>query len=144
MIAYTRRQLVLLLGLVVAGGAGLAIGEWRRAQPDLAVALEAMDRAGDDDRVLVAARGPAPARPVPTAAPRPPAEPVAVREPIDLNRATADDLTRLPGIGPMLAARIVAARETRGAFESVDDLRRVAGVGATKLAAFRDRVTVSR
>ena len=141
MIAYTRRQLVLLLGLVVAAGGGLAIGEWRRAQPELAAALETMDRADDDDRVLVASRGPV--RPTPVAAVRPAVAPVAP-PPVDLNRATAEELTRLPGIGPVLAARIVAARETKGSFESVEDLRRVAGVGAAKLAAFRDRVTVSR
>lgn len=64
-------------------------------------------------------------------------------EPVDLNQATADELTRLPGIGPVLAARIVAARETSGPFASVDDLRRVGGVGAAKLERVRPLVTVS-
>jgi competence protein ComEA len=144
MIAYSPRQLVLLLGLVLAAGAGLAIGEWRRAKPEIAAALEALDRAHDDDRALMTSRAPAAPRPTPVAVAPPPAAPAARRDPVDINRATVDDLTRLPGIGPVLAARIVAARESGGAFESVDDLRRVAGVGAAKLAAFRDRVTVSR
>ena len=120
------------------------MGEWRRAHPDLAAALETIERAQEDDRIVVMARASAPARPAPTPRPHPTAETAPVREPIDLNRATADELTRLPGIGPVLAARIIAARDARGAFESVDDLRRVAGVGAAKLAAFRDRLTVSR
>ena len=153
MIAYTRRQLALLLGLVLTAGAGLAIGEWRRAQPELEVALETFDRAEDDDRAIVPTRAaprPAPVvaipLPLPPRAPDPLPRPARVvsREPLDLNRASADDLTRLPGVGPVLAARIVASRETGGAFGSVDDLRRVPGLGAGKLAAFRDRVTVSR
>lgn len=48
---------------------------------------------------------------------------------VDINRADADELQRLPGIGPALAARIVAERRLRP-FESVDDLRRVQGIGA--------------
>src|SRR4051812_22396723 len=47
---------------------------------------------------------------------------------IDLNTATAADLDRLPGIGPVLAARIVAERDKKP-FAKVDDLRRVSGIG---------------
>jgi competence protein ComEA len=150
-IPYTGRQLVVLLAVVVAAGAGLAIGEWRRARPELAAALEALDRADDDDRVLSTARAPSPPSPArapsparPPAAASPAAAPVVSGELVDLNRASMEELTRLPGIGPKLAARIIAARESGGAFESVDDLRRVAGVGPTKLSVFRERVTVSR
>lgn len=74
---------------------------------------------------------------------RPSGPKTAPAEPLDLNQATADELTRLPGIGPVLAARIVAARETGGPFASVDDLRRVGGVGAAKLERVRALVTVS-
>lgn len=153
MTIYSRHQLALLLGLVVAAGAGLAIGEWRRANPELSATLEAIDRAGDEDRPLPApsrSAGPA-AAPAPRAAasvsPRPSrsvaTEIPAPSGPVDINRASADDLTRLPGIGPVLAARIVAARDARGPFASVDDLRRVSGMGPTKLAALRDLVTIS-
>ncbi len=48
---------------------------------------------------------------------------------LDLNRASAAELTALPGIGPQLAGRIVARRERYGPFTSVEDLQRVAGVG---------------
>jgi competence protein ComEA len=59
---------------------------------------------------------------------------------VDVNRATAAELTALPGIGPALAARIVASREAEGPFRAADDLLRVAGIGAAKLEAIRPRV----
>lgn len=63
--------------------------------------------------------------------------------PLDLNRASAEDLRRLPGVGPALAERILAAREQSGRFESVDDLRAVPGIGEVKLTRLRELVTVS-
>lgn len=48
---------------------------------------------------------------------------------VNLNRAGAAELESLPGIGPALAARIVADRDANGPFRSVDDLTRVSGVG---------------
>jgi competence protein ComEA len=48
---------------------------------------------------------------------------------IDLNRASAHDLDALPGVGPVLAARIIAAREERGGYRRVDELMAVRGIG---------------
>jgi competence ComEA-like helix-hairpin-helix protein len=62
-------------------------------------------------------------------------------EPLDLNRASAADLEVLPGIGPARAGAIVAERERR-AFESVDDLRAVSGVGPRTVAGLAGWVTV--
>ena len=62
--------------------------------------------------------------------------------PLDLNRATASDLEKLPGIGPTLAARIVAWRETHGPFKSVEDLLAIPGIGPKTLDGLRDKVTV--
>jgi hypothetical protein len=45
MALYTRRQLLVLLLLVAAGGGGLAVGHWRRANPDTVEYLEQLDRA---------------------------------------------------------------------------------------------------
>lgn len=64
--------------------------------------------------------------------------------PLDLNRASADELSRLPGIGPTLAARIVEARKRRVAFRSVDDLLSVPGIGPATLARVRSGVVVRR
>lgn len=62
---------------------------------------------------------------------------------IDLNRAGATELEALPGVGPAIAAEIIADRERNGPFATVDDLLRVRGIGPAKLAAVRDRATVS-
>lgn len=60
--------------------------------------------------------------------------------PIDINRADADLLDSLPGVGPATAAAIVAERERNGPFLGVDDLERVPGIGPAKLAGLRDLV----
>lgn len=67
---------------------------------------------------------------------------VAPSGPIDVNRATAAELERLPGVGPATAAAIVDDRERNGPFAAVDDLDRVPGIGPAKLDAIRDLVTV--
>jgi competence protein ComEA len=61
---------------------------------------------------------------------------------LDLNRATLDDLDRLPGIGRGLANRILEARDRHGRFQSLGDLRRVDGIGAVRLSRLREAVTV--
>lgn len=59
---------------------------------------------------------------------------------ISLNLATASDLETLPGVGPVLAGRIVAHRESHGPFQVVEDLLQVPGIGEAKLASLRDLV----
>ena len=59
-------------------------------------------------------------------------------EVIDLNTASAADLTRLPGIGEKRAQAIVAWREEHGPFQSVDELIQVSGIGEKLLAGLRD------
>ena len=61
---------------------------------------------------------------------------------LDLNRASASDLETLPGIGPALAARILALRRERGGFRSVEELGGVPRIGARLLASLRPLVTV--
>ncbi|MDR3265052.1 MAG: helix-hairpin-helix domain-containing protein, partial [Synergistaceae bacterium] len=62
--------------------------------------------------------------------------------PIDINRATAEDLTALKGIGPVLAKNIVEDRNRNGLFRSVEDLLRVNGIGNRKLEGFRKSVII--
>ncbi|HSJ71853.1 MAG TPA: ComEA family DNA-binding protein [Acidimicrobiia bacterium] len=59
---------------------------------------------------------------------------------IDINTATASELEALPGVGPVLAERIVAFRTERGPFSSVEDLLDVPGIGEAKLAQMRDTI----
>ena len=63
--------------------------------------------------------------------------------PVDLNSATAEELTVLPGIGPALAERIVEYRREHGGFGAVEELINVLGIGEAKLAELKDRVTVN-
>ena len=58
------------------------------------------------------------------------------------NRATAQELTTLPGIGEVLAQRIVDYREAHGPFRSVEELIAVEGIGEGKLEKLRELVTV--
>ena len=55
-------------------------------------------------------------------------------EQISLNSATLEELERLPGVGPSMAAKILAYREQSGGFAKVDDLTLVPGIGPKKLA----------
>jgi len=61
---------------------------------------------------------------------------------LDLNSATAAQLDALPGVGPVLAQRIVEWRAAHGRFVSVDQLNQVSGVGDAKFADLKPLVTV--
>jgi competence protein ComEA len=65
-----------------------------------------------------------------------------VTEPVDLNTADAATLQSLQGIGAVQAKAIVAYRQQHGPFQSVDDLKKVPGIGDKLLATLRDQVTV--
>ena len=61
---------------------------------------------------------------------------------LNINRATAKELDKLPGIGPVIAGRIIEFRKVNGAFQSIDDLRKVQGIGASTLEKFRSKIRV--
>ena len=77
-----------------------------------------------------------------TAVTEPLTEPPPAPFPIDLNTATAAELTALPGIGPVLAERIVTHREETGFFLSVEELTDIYGIDVKKLEAIRNLITV--
>ena len=64
-------------------------------------------------------------------------------EKLELNRATEQEFEALPGIGPVLAERIVEYRQSRGAFRNVDQLRNVKGIGKKKFERIRTFVSVT-
>lgn len=61
---------------------------------------------------------------------------------IDVNTATAEELDALPGIGPVLAERIIARRSASGPYRSVEDLEEVPGISATMVDDLRPLITV--
>lgn len=74
---------------------------------------------------------------------RPAAEEVAPqRSLVNINTASAEELETLTGIGSVLAQAIVDYRAEYGAFESVDELLNVRGIGSAKLDGIRDEITL--
>jgi competence protein ComEA len=107
------------------------------------------DRVSDGQQLRVPFRD---TRPGPTLTPMPPGDNAGSRAGeassasasalINLNTATAVELERLPGIGPVLAQRIVAHREAQGPFGTVEEIMRVSGIGEAIHASLRDLVVV--
>lgn len=62
---------------------------------------------------------------------------------LDINTATQQQLQMLPGIGEVLAQRIIAYREENGDFGTIEELMNVSGIGETKFAAIKPRIKVS-
>ena len=71
-----------------------------------------------------------------------PASGPAVGGLVNLNTASLDELQTLPGVGPVLAQRIIDFRVQHNGFRSVDELRQVSGIGDAKFNDLRNRVTV--
>ncbi|NGM15543.1 ComEA family DNA-binding protein [Verrucosispora sp. CWR15] len=61
---------------------------------------------------------------------------------VNLNTATSAQLETLPGVGPVLAQRIIEYRDQHGGFRSVGDLRQVTGIGDARYEQLKDLVTV--
>ena len=64
-------------------------------------------------------------------------------EEIDVNRASLSQLTRLPGIGPTLAQRIINYRKEKGGFRTLLELQEVPGIGEKKFQQIKDKITIA-
>lgn len=62
---------------------------------------------------------------------------------VDLNTASVEELTALPGIGEVTAKRIVEFREQNGPFRRIEDLLKVKGIGEKSFQKLRASITVS-
>ncbi|MGC4174959.1 ComEA family DNA-binding protein [Demequina sp.] len=91
-------------------------------------ALNLARRVSDGEQILVPHRGDA--------------EHAAASGLININQADASQLEQLPGVGPVLAERIVADRDANGPFRSLEDLGRVSGVGDAIVGALEGVATV--
>jgi competence protein ComEA len=105
---------------------------WVRVETETPVALVE----GDTRPLVIRAQ-----KPEAPAPPRRTRKGEDLTSPIDVNRAPEEQLRKLPGIGPVLAGRIIAARQV-APFRSVEDLRRVRGIGVKTLEKLRPFVTV--
>ena len=110
------------------------------SRADLA-AVNPAARVHDGDRVII----PFVSTPVPT---RDPTLPTPIEQtdpasagPVNINTATAAELDALPGIGEVIAQRIVAYRESHGAFTTVDDLAEVNGISDRMVDDLRSLIT---
>ena len=61
---------------------------------------------------------------------------------ININRANIMELKELPGIGDVLAGRIIEYRDEKGKFKSIEELKSVSGIGDKKFDDIKDRVTI--
>lgn len=129
MAAAEHRAILLIVGLAVAGH---AVRVLLLAPDQAAGGVELLDRAGD--------RSPALHRDSAARLGRPLAE----GEQIDLDRAGVDEIARLPRVGPALARRIVARRDSLGAVGGLAGLDLVPGVGPGLLRGVAPHVAFSR
>jgi competence protein ComEA len=111
-------------------------GPTRRADLD---GLNLAGKLEDGRQIVVPLRPPAGAAGTASAAP---GAGTAAEQPIDLNRATLEQLDTLDGVGPATAQKILDYREEHGGFGSVEELGQVPGIGEKRLAALRERVRV--
>jgi competence protein ComEA len=117
-----------VVALLLVLGAGF---RWARPEPAPAAWSAAADTAAPSARAQAAVEREARA-----------GRPLGAGERLDPNRADAAELERLPRVGPALAGRIVARRESRGPFRTLADLDSVPGIGPALLAALAPHLTL--
>jgi competence protein ComEA len=61
---------------------------------------------------------------------------------VNINTADEKALDSLPGVGPAMAKRIIEYRETEGAFQSIEDIKKIKGIGETKFAKLKDKICI--
>ena len=132
------RKGLLFLALVALSGTGVRV--WRAKQPpptqSEAAALDGQLGRVDSARQAKRARARAPRAKTKVPDPAPPDS-----QPIDINAASASQIEALPGIGPALAKRIVAHRESAGLYADFAGLCDVRGVGPALAVRLRPLVT---
>lgn len=67
---------------------------------------------------------------------------LALRIPIGINSASVEDLVMLPGIGPILAGKIIDYRKVKGRFENLYELRKVDGIGEKKFKSIKQLINL--
>jgi competence protein ComEA len=137
-------MLAMTMGLVfwIGWQAPQTVGQDAEPEGPLPAAADPppQDKAVGDEKRPTASVTRVAARPPVQTLPPGPSRP---QKPLDLNRATAAEIESLPGIGPVLAQRVIDYRSSAGGFRGVDDLRHVKGIGAKKFERVRPLVMVA-
>jgi len=102
------------------------------------------ERLHDEQQIYVPLKGEATTPVLPTPVPNPlgtriPSSPAGK---VNINLAGASELDTLPGIGPVLAQRIIDYRQAHGPFSKPEDIKKVSGIGDTTFERLRDLITV--
>jgi competence protein ComEA len=112
------------------------------AAPGVDVTMLNLARKVVDGELILVGVTPSPGVPTGPAAPAAGGAGPVAGAPVNLNTATLADLDGLPGVGPVLAQRILDARTAQGGFAAVTDLRKVDGIGDARYEQLKDLVTV--
>jgi competence protein ComEA len=112
------------------------------AEPGVDVAMLNLARKVVDGELILVGVTPSPGVVLGTGPAAPAAGGTPAGAPVNLNTATLTDLDGLPGVGPVLAQRILDARDAQGGFQAVSDLRKVNGIGDARYEQLKDLVTV--
>ncbi|MFK3984015.1 ComEA family DNA-binding protein [Micromonospora sp. NPDC050397] len=110
--------------------------------PGVDVALLNLARKVTDGELILVGVSAPPGMAAAGGVPGQPGEPAAGGGKVNLNTATLAQLDTLPGVGPVLAQRILDHRDQRGGFRSVGDLRQVSGIGDARYEQLKELVTV--
>lgn len=127
MLYFTKQEKIVILFLTGAIILGLGI-QWVRANGNLSVDSVNIN----SQRKLSKARQK-----------KLPASPSVTDKKININSASVQELESLIGIGPKIAAEIINYREKRGEFKSIEDIKKVRGIGVKKFNKIKDKISVN-
>lgn len=114
----TKQEKIILLFLTASFITGLGIGAYKKSQSRLKLDIQPYQMAALEDADDF----------------------IAQHSQVNINSLNADELTRLPGVGEKLAARIVAYHKLHGAFRAKEELLQVKGIGEKKFEQLKDLI----